>query len=254
MSKKASNNDSGYTSFGSEWIPEAEKASRVAQVFDSVASQYDLMNDLMSLGSHRLLKHWLVDLSAVRPKDTVLDLAGGTGDLSMLFADRLGPEGRIILSDINLEMLHIARDRLMDRGYAGVDLVQADAEALPFSENSLDLVVLAFGLRNMTRKEKALAAIRKCLKPSGRLLILEFSKPRHKLTENLFNFYSGCWPLLGKLVTGDDQPYRYLVESIERHPNQEALKLMLTDADFDRVRYHSIMDGVVAFHIGFKPA
>ncbi len=253
MSKKPSNISSGFADFGFERVPEEDKASRVRQVFDAVTDRYDLMNDLMSLGSHRLLKRLLVEVSAVRSSDKVLDLAGGTGDLAMLFSDHVGPEGRVMLADINASMLHLARDRMLNKGYAGIHLVQADAEQLPLPDGSLNLVSMAFGLRNLTHKEKALAEIYRCLSSGGRLLVLEFSTPKHVVTRSLFRFYSSFWPLLGQSVVGQAQPYRYLVESISLHPNQEALKMMFADAGFADVRYHNFMDGVAALHIGYKP-
>lgn len=240
------------TDFGFEQVSEVEKTERVAKVFRTVAGRYDLMNDLLSLGSHRLLKHIALAVSAVRPGDRVLDLAGGTGDLAMLMADKVGPEGTVMLADINISMLEIARERLADRGYASIQLLQADAEALPLPESSVDLVVMAFGLRNITRKEQALMAVQRCLVPGGRLLVLEFSKPKNPLLNKAFDVYTSFWPLLGKLVAGDATPYRYLVESIAMHPSKDALALMFEDAGFTKVRYHSLIAGVAAIHIGFK--
>ena len=254
MSVESNNNLQGSrTDFGFEQVLEVEKTERVAKVFNTVADRYDLMNDLLSLGSHRLLKHIALDVSAVRPGARVLDLAGGTGDLAMLMADKAGPEGTVILADINISMLEIARDRLADRGYADIQLLQADAEALPLPEASIDLVVMAFGLRNVTRKEQALMAVQRCLVPGGRLLVLEFSRPKNPLLKKAFAVYTSFWPLLGKVVAGDAAPYRYLVESIAMHPNKDALALMFEDAGFAKVRYHSLMAGAAAIHIGFKP-
>lgn len=243
---------SGLTDFGFRQVSQDEKTHLVGEVFKAAAGHYDLMNDLMSLGSHRLLKDVTLQMSAVRPGHKVLDLAGGTGDMAMRFADRVGPEGEVVLADINKDMLTVARDRLADLGYADIHLVQADAESLPMPEATFDLVVTAFGLRNVTRKEQALLAIHNCLKPGGRFLVLEFSKPKNALVGAAFEVGAGLWPLLGKVVAGDAAPYRYLVESISTHPNQETLTLMLEDAGFSQVRCHDLMGGVVALHIGDK--
>lgn len=242
----------GTTDFGYEQVSYAEKVERVADVFSSVASSYDLMNDLMSLGTHRLLKRFVLDMSACRPDDKILDLAGGTGDMSMLFADRPGFSGRIVLADINAQMLHTARDRLADRGYADIHLLQADAQSLPLPDNSFNLVTIAFGLRNVASKERALMAIQRILVPGGRLLVLEFSKPKYPLLDQAFTAYSSLWPTLGKIITSDADSYRYLVESIDMHPAQETLSLMFEDAGFTEVRYHNLIGGVVALHVGLK--
>lgn len=241
------------TDFGFEQVSYAEKTGRVADVFRKVAARYDLMNDLMSLGTHRLLKRVMLDMSAARPGDAVLDLAGGTGDMAMLLADLVGTTGKVVLADINAQMLAVSRDRMLERGYAEIHLVQADAEALPMPPASFDLVVISFGLRNFARKEQALAAIQHSLAPGGRLLVLEFSKPRSGLLAAAFDAYASLWPTLGKLVVQDAASYRYLVESISTHPDQETLSLMFSDAGFTNVRCHDLLGGVAALHIGMKP-
>lgn len=242
------------TDFGSHQVSPDAKTKLVGEVFRTVADRYDRMNDLMSLGSHRLLKRVLLEMSAVRQGSRVLDLAGGTADMSLLFARRIGAEGDLVLLDINRDMLLVGRDKLLDHGITNVRLVQADAEALPIPDNTFDLVTIAFGLRNFTRKEQALRAVCRCLKPGGRLLILEFARPENPLIKRLMNGYMSFWPLLGKMVTGHSEPYRYLVESIARHPNAATLSLMLSDAGFTDVRHHSLMLGAVALHLGIKPA
>lgn len=245
--------DQGRTDFGFEQVPISEKAERVAAVFRSVAPRYDVMNDLMSLGSHRLMKRMTIELSGVRPGHRVLDLAGGTGDLSELFAQRVGPDGRVVLADINASMLAVGRDRLLDTGIVNVSAVQADAEQLPFADGCFDCVSIGFGLRNVTRKEQALREMHRILAPGGRLLILEFSKPRNPLLGQAFDLWSSLWPTLGKVVTGDADSYRYLNESIRMHPPQEALTEMVEDAGFEAVRCHDLAGGIVALHRGIRP-
>ena len=241
------------TDFGYQQVPIGEKAERVAGVFKSVAPRYDIMNDLMSLGTHRLMKRMTIELSGVRPGDRVLDLAGGTGDLAELFAPRVLPGGSVVLADINSSMLGIGRDRLLDSGVGNVLPVQADAERLPFSDGAFDCVSIGFGLRNVTRKEHALAEMLRVLAPGGRVLVLEFSHPRHPLLNQAFDVWSSLWPTFGKIVTGDADSYRYLNESIRMHPPQEALSDMLEDAGFAAVRCHDLAGGIVALHRGVRP-
>ncbi len=241
------------THFGFRKVPLKAKARLVQSVFDSVAGNYDLMNDLMSFGIHRLWKQLAVHLSCVRYGERVLDLAGGTGDLSLLLHARVGDKGKVILADINAAMLKRGRDRLIDKGLLDIDYVQADAQSLPFADNSFDCVVMGFGLRNVTDKNKALASIYRVLKPGGRLLILEFSKPKGEWFSKLYDVYSfKILPLLGYLIAGDADSYRYLAESIRMHPDQEALKGMLARAGFARIEYFNLTQGIVAIHRGYK--
>jgi demethylmenaquinone methyltransferase/2-methoxy-6-polyprenyl-1,4-benzoquinol methylase len=244
--------DSRTTHFGYETVDEASKAARVAGVFHSVAARYDLMNDLMSAGLHRAWKAFTIGQAAVRPGMRVLDVAGGTGDLARAFARRVGAQGEVWLTDINGSMLTVGRDRLVDDGCLQ-PAVQCDAEALPFPDGYFDRVTVAFGLRNMTHKERALAEMRRVLKPGGRLLVLEFSQVRKALAP-LYDLYSfSVLPWLGKRVAGDEASYRYLAESIRMHPDQETLKTMMEEAGFSRVRYFNLTGGVVALHEGFRP-
>lgn len=247
--------DKDTTHFGFQEVATGDKQKKVAEVFHSVAGKYDLMNDLMSFGVHRLWKRYTIELSGVRTGNSVLDIAGGTGDLSYAFARRVGPQGQVVLADINESMLQVGRDRLADRGIAGnLETVQANAEALPFDDNRFDAVTIAFGLRNVTHKEKALAEMQRVLKPGGRLLVLEFSKPRNALLSRAYDFYSfQALPRMGSMVTGDADSYRYLAESIRMHPDQETLKAMMIDAGLERVQYHNLTGGIVALHRGIKP-
>ena len=239
------------TDFGYQSIAEDEKAQRVAGVFDSVASRYDLMNDLMSLGLHRLWKRFTVEQSAVRSGDRVLDVAGGTGDLARLFARRVGSRGEVVMTDVNASMLKIGRDRLLDAGVIA-PVVQCDAEKLPFPANRFDCVSVAFGLRNMTHKDIALAEMRRVLKPGGRLLVLEFSRVWKPLAP-LYDAYSfQVLPRLGERVAGDGASYRYLAESIRLHPDQLALKQMMEHAGLERVEYFNLNAGIVALHRAYK--
>ena len=242
------------THFGFQTVNVEEKAERVRNVFDSVASRYDIMNDLMSLGIHRLWKHIAVDLAGVRNGMKVLDLASGTGDLSSRFAGLVGPDGEVVMSDINLAMLEEGRKRMVDEGHAGnIDYMQIDAESIPFPDNSFHVVTIAFGLRNVTDKEKALREMYRVLKPGGRALVLEFSKPTSKPLEKLYDFYSfKALPLMGRLVANDADSYRYLAESIRMHPDQETLRGMMEEAGFERCDYHNLTGGIVAVHRGFK--
>ena len=241
------------THFGYRTVSADEKAGLVRGVFDSVAGRYDLMNDLMSGGLHRLWKRFTVSEADVRPGHTVLDLAGGTGDLAREFARRVGDNGRVVLADINRAMLEHGRRRLVDAGVAGnLSIAQVDAENLPFADNSFDRVAIAFGLRNVTSKDAALADMQRVLKPGGKLLILEFSKPAAALRP-AYDLYSfKVLPALGKLVAEDPDSYRYLAESIRMHPDQETLKQMMVDAGLERCRYHNLAAGIVALHVGYK--
>lgn len=242
------------TDFGYERVKTAEKAGRVREVFDSVAAQYDLMNDLMSGGLHRLWKRFTIELSAVRSGQTVLDIAGGTGDLAAKFSKLVGADGKVILADINAAMLSVGRDRLIDKGaLSNIDVVQADAQFLPFEDNSIDCVTIAFGLRNVTDKAKALRSMHRVLKPGGRVLVLEFSKPTSPLLSKVYDVYSfSALPAMGKLITDDADSYRYLAESIRKHPDQESLLEMVEDAGFVDCRYHNMTGGIVAVHRGIK--
>lgn len=248
MSKKRT------THFGYEEVDEDAKAGLVANVFHSVAARYDLMNDLMSGGVHRIWKRFTIELSAVRPGQAVLDIAGGTGDLAAKFADIVGPSGRVVLADINESMLQVGRDKLIDHGYQGnLEYVQADAQYLPFPDDSFDCVSIAFGLRNVTDKDLALRSMLRVLKPGGRLLVLEFSKPRNELLGKAYDGYSfRVLPLMGRLVAGDGDSYQYLAESIRVHPDQETLLGMMEDAGFVNSEYHNLTGGIVALHRGFK--
>lgn len=241
------------THFGFQQVAESEKASKVRGVFSSVAGSYDVMNDLMSFGLHRLWKAFTVQIAGVRKGDRVLDVAGGTADLSLAFARKVGPTGQVWLTDINHAMLSRGRDRVVDHGLL-LPVAQCDAEKLPFPDNHFDVVTVAFGLRNMTHKDQAIAEMRRVLKPGGRLLVLEFSKPASALLGKAYDAYSFAFmPLAGKLITNDADSYRYLAESIRMHPDQETLKGMMVDAGFDLVTYHNMTGGIVALHRGIKP-
>jgi demethylmenaquinone methyltransferase/2-methoxy-6-polyprenyl-1,4-benzoquinol methylase len=241
----------GGTHFGFRTVPEDEKSSHVREVFDSVAGNYNLMNDLMSGGLHRLWKIFAIEQSGVREGGRVLDIAGGTGDLSLAFAKRVGARGQVWLTDINNAMLTIGRDRLLDAGYP-VASCQCDAEKIPFPDNHFDCVTVAFGLRNMTHKDRALSEMTRVLRPGGRLLVLEFSRVWKPL-EPFYDFYSfKILPQMGKWVAKDEESYRYLAESIRMHPDQETLKSMMVEAGLERVEYFNLTAGVVALHRGFK--
>lgn len=242
------------TDFGFEKVPLREKARRVSSVFTSVVDNYDLMNDLMSLGLHRLWKRFAVEVASVREGQHVLDLAGGTGDLTRQFASRVGGRGSVTLADVNAEMLDAGRRRLIDTGVLnGVAYVQADAEALPFASNRFDLVSIAFGLRNVTSKERALESMLRVLRPGGQLLVLEFSRLVVGMLDPLYRSYlMNVLPRLGEAVAGDAASYRYLAESIRLHPPQEELLAMMTRAGFERCIYHNLSGGVVALHRGYK--
>jgi demethylmenaquinone methyltransferase/2-methoxy-6-polyprenyl-1,4-benzoquinol methylase len=242
------------TDFGYQRIPVEQKTRRVGQVFDSVAARYDLMNDLMSWGIHRLWKQFAVAIASIKHGQRVLDLAGGTGDMTTRLARRVGSAGSVILADINGSMLSIGRDRLIDQGIAGtVQYVQANAESLPFPDNTFDVVTIAFGLRNVTHKDQALASMRRVLQPGGRVVILEFSQLVMPLLQRLYDSYSfNVLPWLGKLVVGDPESYRYLLESIRRHPDQKTLKRMMESAGFDLITYYNLSGGIAAVHCGYK--
>jgi len=240
------------THFGYREVPVREKAGLVHEVFASVAGKYDLMNDLMSLGVHRAWKRDFVANSGVRLGQRVLDLAGGTGDIAALMSKRVGRNGRVVLSDINEAMLDVGRQRLEDRGISGnVSYALANAEKLPFGDAEFDAVTIAFGLRNVTDKDAALAEMYRVLRPGGKALILEFSEVQPELLKKIYDGYSfGLLPVLGKLVAGDEDSYRYLAESIRKHPPQEELAQMMRDAGFDRVRFRNLTGGIVAIHSG----
>ena len=244
-------NHENKTHFGFEQVAEAEKARRVAEVFTSVAQRYDLMNDLMSGGLHRLWKSFTIARSGVREGSRVLDVAGGTGDLSLAFARKVGKTGQVWLTDINNAMLTHGRDRLCDKGYL-IPVAQCDAEKLPFPDDYFDCVTVAFGLRNMTHKDAALAEMRRVLRPGGRLLVLEFSQVWKPLAP-VYDFYSfKVIPRIGEIITRDAASYRYLAESIRMHPDQESLQLLMEQAGLERVEYFNLAMGVVALHRGFK--
>lgn len=242
------------TDFGFEEVPVEEKVRRVGQVFSSVASRYDIMNDLMSMGVHRLWKRYAVDLCAIRPGQVILDIAGGTGDLTRLLARKTGQSGQVTLVDINPDMLRNGRERLTNTGVVGnVDYVLANAEHLPFPENYADCITVAFGLRNMTDKPAALQSMFRVLKPGGRLVILEFSKPTSALLKSFYDVYSfKVLPQIGRCVAGDSDSYRYLVESIRKHPDQETLKAMIESCGFNDCEYFNLSNGIVAVHRAYK--
>lgn len=242
------------THFGFQRVPVTEKARKVAGVFDSVASKYDVMNDVMSFGIHRLWKRFAIEMSNVRAGQHVLDLASGTGDLAAQFARKVGPAGYVVSSDINANMLNTGRARLVDQGVVGnVRYVQANAECLPFPDNHFDCITIAFGLRNVTDKDAALRSMCRVLRPGGRLLVLEFSRPVVPGLKPVYDTYSfKLLPLMGKMIAGDAESYRYLAESIRMHPDQESLKGMMQRAGFERCEYFNLAGGIVALHRGYK--
>lgn len=242
------------THFGFKDVPIEEKAKMVKGVFDSVADSYDIMNDVMSLGSHRLWKKFTIEMASLLPGDKVLDLASGTGDLAMKMAPLVGIDGKIIMSDINYKMLDNGRDRVLDSGLIGnIDFVLANAENLPFADNYFDCVTMAFGLRNVTDKNKCLQDIYRVLKPGGKLLVLEFSKPTNEVVDKLYDFYSfNILPKMGKFIANDEDSYQYLAESIRKHPKQPELKQMFIDSGFSNCEYFNLTSGVVAVHRGYK--
>jgi demethylmenaquinone methyltransferase/2-methoxy-6-polyprenyl-1,4-benzoquinol methylase len=247
--------DQKTTHFGYKTVNVEEKAGKVADVFHSVASNYDLMNDLMSAGVHRLWKRMTIEMSGVRPGNKVLDIAGGTGDLAAKFSPIVGTDGYVVLADINDSMLKVGRDRLMNIGIVdNVKFSQADAQYLPFPDNTFDIITIAFGLRNVTDKDLALKSMLRVLKPGGRLLILEFSKPGNPLLSKIYDTYSfNILPKLGKLFADDGDSYQYLAESIRMHPDQKTLISMMDDAGFANTDFHNMTGGVVALHRGVKP-
>lgn len=247
--------DEQTTHFGYEKVDVKDKARRVAGVFHSVAAKYDIMNDVMSGGIHRIWKQFTIELSGVRPGHKVLDIAGGTGDLTKKFSRIVGPTGQVVLADINESMLNVGRDKLIDSGVAGnVVYTQSDAQYLPFPDNTFDCITIAFGLRNVTDKDLAIASMLRVLKPGGRLLILEFTKPQNALVEKAYDFYSfKILPTMGQIIAQDADSYRYLAESIRMHPDQETLKGMMDAAGFAQTKYHNMTGGIVALHTGIKP-
>lgn len=249
---QTSENDN--THFGYKTVASEQKASMVADVFHSVAAKYDVMNDLMSMGIHRLWKRYTIDCANVRPGQKVLDLAGGTGDLAAKFSRLVGKSGHVTLADINDSMLNVGRDKLRDMGLvSNIEYVQANAECLPFADNQFDIITIGFGLRNVTDKDKALASMFRVLKPGGRLLILEFSKPQSEVLNKLYDTYSfNVLPKLGQLIANDSESYQYLAESIRMHPDQETLKSMMEKAGFEQVDFHNLTGGIVALHRGYK--
>ena len=246
--------DDKTTHFGYQQVPAEEKASRVRAVFDSVADRYDLMNDLMSLGIHRLWKRTAVSLAGVRRGQRVHDLASGTGDLAARFAAIVGPEGEVVVTDINAAMLERGRSRLTDAGLAGnLRYAQVDAERLPFPDGHFDCITIGFGLRNVTHKQRALDDMYRVLKPGGRALVLEFSHPSNRALQKAYDLYSfSVLPTLGRVVAGDAASYRYLAESIRMHPDQETLRSMMEQAGFERCEYFNLTGGVVAIHRGYR--
>jgi len=247
-------NNEKTTHFGFKHVPIGEKVGMVRDVFDSVAGRYDLMNDLMSLGIHRLWKRTAIMLSNVRQGDQILDLAGGTGDLTKLYHRRIGDEGQVILADINRSMLEVGRDRLINEGYiSNIRYAQVNAETLPFEDNSFDCICIAFGLRNVTDKDTALVSMLRVLKPGGRLIVLEFSQPRDAIVKKVYDVYSfKLLPVIGKIIANDADSYQYLAESIRMHPDQDKLKNMMETAGFERCEYFNLTNGIVAVHRGYK--
>lgn len=240
------------THFGFTEVPLEEKVKHVAHVFDSVASKYDLMNDLMSGGIHRIWKRFTIELAGVKRGQKILDLAGGTGDLAAKFATIVGSEGQVVLADINDNMLQVGRERLLNKGIL-VDYAQVNAEFLPFADNSFDLITIAFGLRNVTNKDAALESMLRVLKPGGKLLILEFSELQISPLKPIYDTYSfKVLPFLGQIIANDSESYKYLAESIRMHPNQENLLQMMENAGFERCDYHNLTGGIAAIHRGYK--
>ena len=242
------------THFGFEQVKAEEKAGKVAEVFHSVADKYDVMNDVMSFGVHRLWKRFTLGQTGLKNGQRVLDLAGGTGDLALKMSRMVGASGEVVLSDINGSMLSNGRDRLTDKGVAGnIRYVQANAECLPFPDDHFDCITMAFGLRNVTDKDMALRSMYRILRPGGRLLVLEFSKPVAPGLSPVYDFYSfKLLPMMGKVIANDEESYRYLAESIRMHPDQNTLKSMMQEAGFERCDYHNLTGGIVALHKGFK--
>ncbi len=246
--------DEQTTHFGYKTVPKEEKAGKVAEVFHSVAEKYDVMNDMMSFGIHRLWKRYTIEMSGAKQGQRVLDIAGGTGDLAAKFSEIVGDSGEVVLADINASMLEVGRRRLIDKGlFNNLKFIQANAECLPFPDNHFDLITIAFGLRNVTDKDKALQSMYRILKPGGRLLVLEFSKPVAPGLDKVYDLYSfKLLPKMGKLIANDSESYQYLAESIRMHPDQETLKRMMETAGFEDCDYHNLSGGIVALHRGFK--
>lgn len=238
--------------FGFERVSAAEKTRRVGGVFDAVAGRYDLMNDIMSLSLHRLMKRAAVEMARLRPGQCVLDLAGGTGDVAALAARMVTVDGSVVLTDVNSAMMAVGRDRLLDRGCANAAFVQAPAEALPFADDAFHAVLVAFGIRNFTDKEMGLREMRRVLRPGGVAVVLEFGKVQNPLLARAFDAFKSTWPAIGAVVAGSADPYRYLVESIERHPDQGAFRLAMQEAGFAQVEIHNLLAGAAAIHRGFK--
>jgi len=246
-------NNQETTHFGYEEVPVEEKQEKVGHVFRSVANRYDLMNDIISLGTHRLIKRFAIELSALRPGHKVLDLAGGTGDFSLRFSSIVEDEGQVVLADINEAMLDVGRDRITDANKIhNVQFAQVNAEELPFADKTFDCICIAYGLRNITNKDAALKSMERVLKPGGRILVLEFSKPKNRFIGKAYESFSSLWPAAGKLITGDANSYRYLVESIRMHPDQETLLEMMKSAGLINCKYHDVLNGICAIHLGFK--
>lgn len=242
------------THFGYKTVESDQKADLVADVFHSVAAKYDIMNDVMSFGIHRMWKRFTIESAGARPGMKVLDLAGGTGDLTAKFSHLVGDRGQVTLADINDSMLKVGREKLRNKGIVGnVNYVQANAEALPFPDNHFDIITIAFGLRNVTDKDAAIRSMLRVLKPGGKLLVLEFSKPQHDIMRKIYDLYSfKILPKMGSLITQDADSYEYLAESIRMHPDQETLKGMMVEAGFEQVEYTNMTDGIVALHKGYK--
>jgi demethylmenaquinone methyltransferase / 2-methoxy-6-polyprenyl-1,4-benzoquinol methylase len=242
------------THFGFEKVRVDEKAERIAEVFDTVSPKYDIMNDVISFGTHRVVKWYAINASNIKPGSKVLDIAAGTGDLTILISKRVGPQGSVILSDINEQMLQAGRARLARADMPNnVQFIRADAEDLQFEDNTFDSVTIGYGIRNFTDKMQALREILRVLKPGGQLTIVEFSKPTSKPLQLMADVYSRLWPTFGEILVGDRKPYRYLVDSIKMHPDQETLKSMIHDAGYTHVNYKNLMGGIAALHIGLKP-
>ena len=252
--KQSDTQQANTTHFGYKDVPVEQKQNLVAEVFQSVAGKYDLMNDAMSFGAHRLWKWFAIGQSGVKVGDKVLDLAAGSGDLSLEFAKEVGPSGHVTMTDINEAMLDVGRKKLTNKGIVGnIDYAIVNAEELPYPDQHFDCISISFGLRNVTNKEQALAEMARCLKPGGRMIVLEFSKPTIDWLEKLYDVYSfNIIPKLGKWLANDSESYQYLVESIRKHPDQNTLKELMLDAGFDEVKYHNLTGGIVALHIGMK--
>ena len=240
-------------SFGFENVSRDEKTRKVSDVFRAVADRYDVMNDLMSFGTHRLFKRMVLQMSGAREGHNILDLAGGTGDMAALFAPVVGEQGCVVLTDLNRPMMQVGRNRLLDNGLAQVQFCQAPAETLPFADNTFDCACISFGIRNFTDKDQALSELLRVLKPGAALLVLEFSKPTDPVLDTAYRAFQTLWPPVGKLLVGDAQPYQYLVESIRVHPNQKTLKQMFQDAGFVDTGFHNLVGGIAAIHRGVKP-